>query len=188
MPKLWSEKSYTHPGEYGKCLAQAEGFAIVTHPQLSHQIYICSLNFVKILAESRKIPAHCITSMSVSSEYKEGIPEVPMLADDGLRIFRLRLAKLHNHTDEKRMIIHCRRGRNRSPVAALIYMVDRGIPYAEAYNSIMQAMQVRFPNYQLNPFGNYTESLNKLKLISEAKQHTNAGIYTHTDLIMRPSP
>lgn len=168
MPRLWNHHAYQHPGEYGKL--SAEGFAVVTHPLLNGQkIYISSKDFVHGLARYYKIPDVCIASMLVTQEFNKVVPEISLSGNKGLEIFRARLKKLHEHTDQKRVLIHCARGRNRSPVAALIYMVDRGIPYDEAYDALMRAMRVRFPEFKLNPYNNYSHSLIKLKQESIAR-------------------
>lgn len=160
---LFPEDVFKRPGEYGDPTRKnglANGFVIVHHPQLNGQrIFICSRSFVKGLMAEYEIPKTNHVSLI-------DIQEESLAADHGLKIFRTRLQKLNGITKND-ILFNCARGRNRSPVAALIYMVDRGIPYQEAYYALTAAMRVRFPNFELNPYGNYTASLTQLASNSE---------------------
>lgn len=159
MPKqLRIRKEFLHPGEYGK--EKAEGFAIITHPSLNGQkIFISSHKFTDGVMHAHKIPETHHVNLLRTNKFKNSVPEIKLGAHEGLKIFRDRLSKLGGVNPSENIIINCRRGRNRSPVAALIYMVDRGIPYDDAYQAVMAGMQQRFPNFVFNPYSNYDHVL-----------------------------
>lgn len=147
----------TKPGEYGT--KHPSGFIMVTHEKLNGQrVFISSRNFRETLSKYFHIDESQIASFTdVKEEFMDG--------KKGLAVFKARLANLQNNRD---VLIHCVQGRNRSPVAAVIYLISRGLTAVEAVDAVVNAFRSqRNSNFKLNFCGHYTAVLQEAYCLQE---------------------
>ena len=157
----------TKPGEYGQPHRPC-GFIAVTHEKLGNQrIFISSQNFRKFLANHYDIPEERIVNLIGSLPgRRSGIPETKLEGKAGLALFNEYLDKLQNVKED--ILIHCKQGRNRSPVAAVIYLISRGLTPIEARKAVVNAFQSqRQSNFRLNFLGHYTAVLQVADCLQE---------------------
>jgi protein tyrosine/serine phosphatase len=173
-PTLFSGQkvsSLNTPGEYGK-RAKPEGWVVVTIPELEDlTIYLASETFSKKLSAHFNIPSANIVNLICRAPLsKRGIPEEILSGPKGLGMFRERLEKIHNC--KQPVLIHCKAGLNRTPVAAVIYLIDRGIDAEKAVKIITDAyVKQRDPKFVLNKRGHYTLVLEQANHLTQpAKQ------------------
>lgn len=144
------------PGEYGKP-ESPQGFICITYND--QRIFVSSKKFVANLKQYYKIPDDHVASMiDRASMSPRGIPEEAMPGQYGLNMFRQRLDKIAGVKDD--VIINCQQGVNRSPVAAVIYLIYQGAGAEEAKNLVTQAFRLqRNKSFILNKREHYTEVL-----------------------------
>src|SRR3990167_9863069 len=155
------------PGEYGVAHKPA-GFIMVTHEKLGRQrIFISSQDFREIIAGNYRIPPENIVSLI-------NISETSLDGKKGLAIFQQQLSKLHNVKGD--VLIHCKHGHNRSPVATVIYLVSRGFTAKEEITAVTSAFKSqRSEKFKLNSRGHYTAVLQEAFCLQE-----NSSIHANT--------
>lgn len=159
----------TKPGEYQKRDGYSGGFIAITVPELSNKtIFVCSKCFVTRLKLMYGIPDENIMNMiDKCNSSPEGIPESVLPRKLGLNMFIERFGR--NDIDaESPIIIHCSRGRNRSPVAAVIFLITKGIEPQRAVDLVTNTFRLqRDKDFILNPFGHYTDVLQEAYSMKE---------------------
>lgn len=156
---MWTRTSeLLHPGEYSKT-GKPDGWVRLVVPQLKQTIYLTSANFRKKLAPYYQIPSENIVSLiDAAPSSKKGIPESILQGREGLDMFHERLQKLH--PSMKKILIHCQQGTNRTPVAAVLYLISRKIAPQQAVEMVAKAYHdQRDEKFVLNKRGHYTAVL-----------------------------
>jgi protein-tyrosine phosphatase len=122
-------------------------------------IFVCSKNFVGQLQEWHQIPDKNVMSMIDSCNLSpRGIPETELDGMTGLKMFMERLTRT-KPDPQFPVIIHCSLGRNRSPVAAVIYLITQHVTPARACELVTTAFKKRDTNFVLNSREHYTQVL-----------------------------
>jgi protein-tyrosine phosphatase len=167
---MWTRKSeLLHPGEYSKT-GKPDGWARIVIPQLKQTLYFTSANFRKKLAPHYQIPSENIVSLiDFAPLSKHGIPEDVLPGPEGLAMFHERLQKLK--PGMKKVLIHCQQGTNRTPVAAVLYLMSNNIIPQQAIDMVTKALKKRDPNFVLNKRGHYTQVLAEAEKLSRPDQH-----------------
>lgn len=166
------------PGEYGKP-EHPRGWIVITDPALGKQrIFVASRYFREPLSTHYHIPeTHIVSLIDAAPDSRRGIPEEPLEGETGLQLFQHRLEKINGTTDD--VIIHCQQGQNRSPVAAVIYLMNKGFSADKARDLVTKTyQQQRNANFILNKWGHYTNVLN-----TAAPRQNDTPIATTSKLI-----
>ncbi len=145
---------YLKPGEYGRP-HKPEGWVVITSPRLGDQkIYLTSLRFRDGIKEHYHINEKNIVDLRI-------LPEtIPIDAKIMLQQFTDKLK--HAKDTNENILIHCRQGKNRTPVAATIYLMMKGFKRNEAENLVIKTLtELRDRNFKLNPYGHYTSALDQ---------------------------
>ena len=171
----------TKPGEYGKEGKDKDkkGFIIIQHPSLGKQrIFVASKCFVENLRLAHKIDKNNVASMVDKGPYKLSpryIPEEHLEGRYGLNMFVERLGKIIGTQED--VIICCAQGVNRSPVAAVIFLIYQGMAAEEARNLVTSCYQSqRCKDFELNERGNYTEVLHEAYAMQENKTQNSMNV------------
>lgn len=146
--------NYLKPGEYGRP-HKPDGWAVITSPRLGDQkIYLTSLRFREGIKEQYNINEKNIVDL-------RKIPEtIPIDAKIMLQQFTDRLRSIKD--THENILIHCMKGKNRTPVAATIYLMMKGFNRNEAENLVIKTLtELRDRNFKLNPYGHYTTALDQ---------------------------
>lgn len=173
---MWSRNTeLSQPGEYGG-KHQPSGWVVITLPELSNQtIYLASEEFAYKLAQKHKIPTANIVQLNhPASQQKRGIPEEKLDGKDGLQLFNQRLRAINRRKNP--VIIHCKRGINRTPVAAVLYLISQHIDPQRAVDIVTTAYrQWRDPDFVLDKRGHYEHVLAEVGVIKQS----NLSKYRH---------
>lgn len=157
------------PGEYG-LPHKPEGWVCITLPELNHQqIYLASESFATALAHKHGIAKSAIVTLNHDTVDGKHIPEEFLDGQKGLALIRKKLSKLSS--SQQKIIIHCKQGLNRTPVAATTYLISQGIKPDIAKHVIETAYQKqRKDNFVINPYGHFTLVLEELGIERTRRQ------------------
>jgi protein-tyrosine phosphatase len=156
---MFSHSELIHPGEYGRP-EKTDGWVMLQVPELSNQtLYLTSENFGKKLSAYHDIPAENIVSLIAPAPLsKHGVPEEPLSGPEGLAMFQERFANIGS--EEQQVLIHCKQGSNRTPVAAVLYLMSHDISFARASELVTNAYrEQRDEKFVLDKRGYYAEVL-----------------------------
>ncbi len=150
-----AQDNYLAPGEYGEP-GKPEGWAILQPKELGGQnIYLTSAKFREGISARYHIAEGNVVDLRTIRESK---------ADPAnLRDFTKKLDKIEDNN--KDILIHCKKGINRTPVAATIYLMSRGLTRKDAKDYVTEAMGAREDEFVLNQRQHYNKAL------SEAEAH-----------------
>lgn len=157
----------SQPGEYGN-KQKPSGWVVITDMSLGKQrIFVASKSFREFLSCHYGIPEENIVNLIESKPgTRHGIPEEPLSGAEGLRLFTQRLLKVANTKND--ILIHCQQGQNRSPVAAVIYLINKGVEAERAMALVTNAFRAqRDANFILNEKGHYSAVLEYAAALQE---------------------
>jgi protein tyrosine/serine phosphatase len=151
-----------------KSAHKTSGSIKVTVEDLNLVIYVSSKDRVAPLQEQHNIPdANVISLIDKCNSSPEGIPESELTGRLGLNMFLERFGRAEPDEDSP-ILIHCRAGRNRSPVAAVIYLIWKGVEPNRAKELVEKAFkQQRDPEFRLDPFEHYKNVLQEAEQLKE---------------------
>ncbi|HTM64221.1 MAG TPA: protein-tyrosine phosphatase family protein [Gammaproteobacteria bacterium] len=179
---MWFRNSViSQPGEYGTKV-KPDGWVMLTVPELPNQrIFLASENFAKKLAQHFNIPNKNIVNLiSPAPLSKKGVPEELLAGNAGLEIFTERFKNINHKTNP--VLIHCKQGLNRTPVAAVLYLINQNIDPERAAEIVTVAYrQQRDENFVLNKRGHYTLVLEAAGLIIQPNLQRRRSCKRNTD-------
>ncbi len=180
-PRLFNvfseDDDLVNPGEYGSP-DKPDGWVMLQVKELNEQkIYLTSLNYRKKLAKHHGIAdANIVSLIDAAPKSKKGIPEEILAGDKGLAIFQERLHKIIDSRES--VLIHCKRGSNRTPVAAVIYLVNRGLAPHRAVELVTDAYRKqRDPEFILNSYHHYSMVLAQAGVVEENHKTSRQNRY-----------
>lgn len=159
--KQYDPAADLQPGEHRTHADISSGFIRITVAELNNQtIFVCSKDWVKRLQAHYHIPDDNVVNLiDKCNSSPEGIPESELEGKLGLNMFIERFGRIEPDPDFP-LIIHCRAGMNRSPVAAVIFLVTKGMTGERAQELVEKTYRTqRNKGFKLDPFGHYHKVL-----------------------------
>lgn len=161
------------PGEYGSS-HNPDGWVVMT--VAGQTIYLASENYATKLAEHYKIPAANVVCLNrADKSQKTGIPETILPGAEGFALFNERLQKITRKQNP--ILIHCKHGMNRTPVAAVLYLISQHIEPVRAVALVAETYrEQRDANFELNSRGHYSLVLEHMGIAMPARNRRTSTL------------